>query len=89
MAIKFMDHDCTVTIDNGEHYHVYQLGPFTLDESERLLQALSELPTIVHDDITKQNFLELEWQWNQRDINCIDLLRLAKELKLIVDYTFE
>lgn len=57
MAIKFIDHDCTVTIDNGEHYHVYQLGPFILDESERLLQALSELPTIVHDDITKHNFL--------------------------------
>lgn len=88
MAIKFMDHDCTVTIDNGEHYHVYELGSFTLDESERLLQALSELP-IVHDKLTKHNFLELEWQWNQRDLNCIDLLRLAKELKLIVDYTFE
>ena len=89
MAIEFMEHDCTVTIDNGEYYHDYELGAFKLDEDERLLQALGELPTIVHDDITKHNFLELEWQWNQRDLNCLDLLRLAKDLKLIVDYTFE
>lgn len=89
MAIEFMEHDCTVTIDNGKHYHDYELGAFKLDEDERLLQALDELLTILHDDITKHNFIELEWQWNQRDLNCLDLLRLAKDLKLIVDYTFE
>lgn len=89
MSIEFMEHDCTVTIDNGEHYKLYLLGTFKLNESERLLTVLSEVMSLVHNELTKHNFLELEWQWNQRDLNCIDLLRLAKDLKLIVDYTFE
>lgn len=87
--VNTVNYDCTVTIDEGEHYHVYELGSFTLDESERLLQALSELPTIVHDDITKQNFLELEWAWNNHNLNCADLLAVAENLGLIVDYTFK
>lgn len=81
------EHDCTVTLDEGEHYHVYQLGSFTLDESERLLQALSELP-IVHDELTEHNFLVLENGWNKHDLNCADLLAAAELFGLIVDYTF-
>lgn len=82
------EHDCTVTLDGGEHYHVYQLGSFTLDESERLLQALSELP-IVHDELTEHNFLVLENGWNKHDLNCADLLAAAELFGLIVDYTFK
>lgn len=89
MDIEFMNHDCTITIDNGEHYKVYQLGAFKLDESERLLMVLSEAMSLVHNELTKHNFLELEWQRNQHDLNCIDLLSMAKDLELIVDYTFE
>lgn len=82
------EHDCTVTLDGGEHYHVYQLGSFTLDESERLLQALSELP-IVHDELTEHNFLVLENGWNKHDLNCADLLAAAELFGLIVNYTFK
>lgn len=82
------EHDCTVTLDEGEHYHVYQLGSFTLDESERLLQALSELP-IVHDELTEHNFLVLENGWNKHDLNCADLLAAAELFGLIADYTFK
>ena len=85
------EHDCTVTIDQGEHcfnYHVYQLGSFTLDESERLLQALSELP-IVHDELTEHNFLVLENGWNKHDWNCADLLAAAELFGLIADYEFK
>lgn len=81
-------HDCTVTLDEGEHYHVYQLGSFTLDESERLLQALSELP-IVHDELTEHNFLVLENVWNKHDLNCADLLAAAELFGLIADYEFK
>lgn len=82
------EHDCTVTLDEGEHYHVYELGTFTLDESERLLQALSELP-IVHDELTEHNFLVLENGWNKHDLNCADLLAAAELFGLIADYEFK
>lgn len=82
------EHDCTVTLDQGEHYHVYQLGSFTLDESERLLQALSELP-IVNDEPTEHNFLVLENGWNKHDLNCADLLAAAELFGLIADYEFK
>lgn len=92
------EHDCTVTIDEGKYYpndgeyrfdyHVYQLGSFTLDESERLLQAISELP-IVRDEMTERHFNQLEWEWNEHDWNCTDLLAATELFGLIVDYTFK
>lgn len=82
------DYDCTVTLDQGEHYHVYQLGTFTLDEGERLLQALGELP-ITHNRIETNNFNELGYAWTTHDLNCADLLAAAELLGLIADWTFK
>ena len=83
------EHDCTVTLNEGEHYHVYQLGTFTLDESERLLIMLSEAMSIVHNEQTGCSFLELEWAWNNHNLNCADLLAAAEILGLVADYTFK
>lgn len=82
------EHDCTVTLDEGEHYHVYELGTFTLDEGERLLQALGELP-ITHNRIEASNFNEIEYAWNTHDLTCVDLLTMIQLCGLIVDYTFK
>lgn len=82
------EHDCIVTLDGGEQYHVYQLGTFTLDEGERLLIMLSEAMSIVHNEQTGCSFLELEWAWNNHNLNCADLLAVAENLGLIADYTF-
>lgn len=81
------EHDCTVTLEKNEQYHMYQLGSFTLDDGERLLQALGELP-ITHNRIEANNFNELEYAWNSHDLNCADLLAAAELLGLIADYTF-
>lgn len=82
------EHDCTVTIDEGEHYHVYQLGTFKLDEGERLLQALGELP-ITHNRIEANNFDEIGYAWNNHDLTCPDLLAMVQLCGLIVDWTFK
>lgn len=82
-------HDCTVTLNEGEHYHVYELGTFKLDEGERLLMMLSETMSIAHSELTGHSFLELEWAWNNHNLNCADLLAVAENLGLIVDYTFK
>lgn len=83
-----IEYDCTITLEKNEQYHVYQLGTFTLDESERLLIMLSEAMSIVHNEQTGCSFLELEWAWNNHNLNCADLLAVAENLGLIADYTF-
>lgn len=82
------DYDCTVTVDQGEHYHVYQLGTFKESDNERLLQALGELP-LVHDEQTEQAYESLVWEYNEHDVSCSELLELAEGLHLIADYEFK
>lgn len=82
------DYDCTVTLDQGEHYHQYNLGTFKESDNERLLQALDELP-LVHDEQTEQAYESLVWEYNEHDVPCSELLELAEGLHLIVDYEFK
>lgn len=82
-----IEYDCTITLEKNEQYHVYRLGTFTLDEGERLLQALGELP-ITHNRIEANNFDEIGYAWNNHDLTCADLLAMVQLCGLIADYTF-
>ena len=68
-----------VTLDKGEHYDQCYLGSCL--DSETLLQTIGELEL---DNVN--GYESLVDEWNKQDLNCLELLNLAKKLNVIVSY---